>query len=105
MILRHCARCMKLSAGACAWVAHYRAVQPAADTHVHVLPRVLLCRVPEECPTTVEALVQRCLEYDPSARPTAREVVEVLRWASGSLMSHMWNPLRLQCTARHAPGW
>ena len=77
----------------CERVCLGRALQSsAADAPAHVLPRVLLCRVPEECPTTVEALVQRCLEYDPSARPTARELVEVLRWASGSLMLHMRNP-------------
>ncbi|KAK9825465.1 hypothetical protein WJX81_005752 [Elliptochloris bilobata] len=36
------------------------------------------CRVPEECPPTLEALMQRCLEYDPAARPSAKEIVEVL---------------------------
>jgi len=37
--------------------------------------------VPEECPPAVERLMQRCLEYDPAERPTAKEVVEALRRA------------------------
>lgn len=35
-------------------------------------------RVPEECPQEVTALMAACLQEDPAARPTARQLVELL---------------------------
>ena len=35
-------------------------------------------RVPHECPPEIEQLMQRCLDVDPGARPTAREIVDYL---------------------------
>ncbi len=36
----------------------------------------------------MERLMQRCLEYDPAERPTAKEVVEALRRAPAARGSH-----------------
>ncbi len=36
------------------------------------------CRVPEECPADVEAMIARCLDNDPDARPSARELVDFM---------------------------
>ncbi|KAK9902754.1 hypothetical protein WJX75_004977 [Coccomyxa subellipsoidea] len=35
-------------------------------------------RVPEECPADVEAMIARCLDNDPDARPSARELVDFM---------------------------
>ena len=37
-----------------------------------------LRRVPEECPDDVEAMIARCLDNDPAARPSARELVQFM---------------------------
>lgn len=34
--------------------------------------------VPQECPLEVSQLVQACMAEDPSQRPTARELVQLL---------------------------
>ena len=39
---------------------------------------VLLCRVPEECPSEVEDLIDRCLASEPADRPSAVELVKML---------------------------
>jgi serine/threonine protein kinase len=39
--------------------------------------------VPDDCPPEIAALVERCLEPEPSMRPTAREVCAVLVAAGG----------------------
>ena len=36
------------------------------------------CRVPEECPADVEAIITRCLDSVPEKRPSARELVEFM---------------------------
>ena len=38
-------------------------------------------RVPEECPQAISDLIDRCLEAEPDARPTAKEVFEVVKAA------------------------
>jgi serine/threonine protein kinase len=35
-------------------------------------------RVPEECPAEVEDLLTRCLNPEPTVRPSCRDIVEVL---------------------------
>ncbi len=37
-----------------------------------------MCRVPEECPADVEAMIARCLDNEPENRPSARELVEFM---------------------------
>lgn len=39
------------------------------------------CSVPNECPQEVLLLLRRCLDPDPSARPTATELVQLLQLA------------------------
>lgn len=34
--------------------------------------------MPEECPDDVEAMIARCLDNDPAARPSARELVQFM---------------------------
>ena len=36
---------------------------------------VVECRVPEECPPEIAALVQECLHIDPWMRPTASQII------------------------------
>lgn len=38
----------------------------------------VLCRAPEDCPAAIVQLVERCLQTDPAARPTAAEAVQVI---------------------------
>ncbi|KAK9803730.1 hypothetical protein WJX73_008474 [Symbiochloris irregularis] len=35
-------------------------------------------RVPEECPASIAALIDRCQEFEPNDRPTAKEVVQAI---------------------------
>jgi hypothetical protein len=35
-------------------------------------------RAPDECPAQMAALVRRCLDADPDARPAAAEVLQLL---------------------------
>ena len=37
-----------------------------------------MCRVPEECPEEVEAVINNCRRLDPNERPTALEVCSVI---------------------------
>lgn len=43
-------------------------------------------RVPQECPPEVESLIARCMVEDPSARPSAKELVEALSALPASLV-------------------
>ena len=36
------------------------------------------CRAPSDCPEAVVRLVERCVQVDPAARPTAAEVARVI---------------------------
>lgn len=36
----------------------------------------LTCRVPEECPAEVAALIDSCMDQNPEVRPTAKEIIE-----------------------------
>ena len=38
----------------------------------------VLDRVPEECPAAVADLIDRCLSFEPGARPSAKEIVQQL---------------------------
>ena len=45
-----------------------------------------LCRVPQECPPEVEALIAACLAEDPAARPSAKDLVGLLSAIPASLV-------------------
>lgn len=38
-----------------------------------------MCRVPEEAPPEVEKLMQWCNHWDPTERPTAKQVVHYIQ--------------------------
>lgn len=48
------------------------------------LPFCATCSVPDECPQEVLILLQRCLDPDPSARPTATELAQQLQAATAT---------------------
>jgi serine/threonine protein kinase len=43
-----------------------------------VFRHILSCRVPEECPKEVDAIIQACRKVNPAERPTAKEVYDVI---------------------------
>lgn len=51
--------------------------------HSRTMRRV--CRVPEDCPQEVAALVARCMAQEPKNRPTAHEIITALRESMGLL--------------------
>jgi hypothetical protein len=47
------------------------------------------CRVPEECPQAVADLMAQCMDADPTARPSAKEVVSLLSQPDVVLDHHL----------------
>lgn len=52
-------------------------------------PEQYRCRVPEECPQAVADLVAQCMDADPTARPSAKEVVSLLSQPDAVLERHL----------------
>ena len=46
---------------------------------MHYVRRMTMCRVPEEAPPEVEKLMQWCNHWDPTERPTAKQVVHYIQ--------------------------
>jgi serine/threonine protein kinase len=62
------------------------------------------CRVPEECPQAVADLVAQCMDADPAARPSAKEVVSLLSQPDAVLERHLPSrrPRPSDAQARHS---
>lgn len=66
---------MSMATAHCIWPA--APLLTLFSNHGHAV-HPFLCREPEDCPAAIVKLVERCLQVDPSARPTAAEAVEVI---------------------------
>ena len=55
-----------------------RPIRPQVEHRDHIDSCAALCRVPEECPEEVDAIINACRRLDPNERPTALEVCSVI---------------------------
>jgi hypothetical protein len=55
-----------------------RPIRPQVEHRDHIDSCAALCRVPEECPEEVDAIINACRRLDATERPTALEVCSVI---------------------------
>ena len=63
-----------------------------------------ICRVPEQCPADIAQLVRDCMNFEPSQRPTAQEIIDRLQRPAKASMG-LNKSYQADEHEPHRPGW